>query len=75
MQEEQRDEREDHSASRSAFEKAASGRRLGLLTEFVAFLRENKKWWLLPIILALLALGGLILLSATGVGPFIYSVI
>ncbi len=73
MQDEERNEREDAGVGRSAFEEAASGRRLGLLTEFLGFLGENKKWWLLPIILALLALGGLMLLSATGAGPFLYS--
>jgi hypothetical protein len=44
----------------------------GLLREFWEFLRHNKKWWLLPILLALLLLGLLVVLSGTGLGPFIY---
>ena len=44
----------------------------GLLREFWEFLRHNKKWWLLPILLALLLLGLLVILSGTGLGPFIY---
>lgn len=44
----------------------------GLLPEFWEFLRHNKKWWLLPILLALLLLGLLVVLSGTGLGPFIY---
>jgi len=34
----------------------------------------NKKWWLVPIIAVLLIFGLLILLSSTGVAPFIYTV-
>jgi hypothetical protein len=44
----------------------------GLLQEFWEFLRHSKKWWLLPILLALLLLGLLVVLSGTGLGPFIY---
>lgn len=43
-----------------------------LLAEFWLFLRENKKWWLLPLLLALLVLGLLVVLSGTGLAPFIY---
>ena len=35
---------------------------------------HNKKWWLLPIILILLALSLLVALSSTAVAPFIYTV-
>jgi drug/metabolite transporter superfamily protein YnfA len=56
------------------FEKAAAGEsRGGLLRETWEFLRENKKWWLLPIVLALILFGGLILLAGTGLAPFIYT--
>ncbi|MCL5269344.1 MAG: DUF5989 family protein [bacterium] len=44
-----------------------------LLTEFIYFLKENKKWWLLPLILMFLLLGTLIMLSASPLAPFIYS--
>jgi len=43
-----------------------------LLAEFVAFLRENKKWWLIPILLVLLLAGVLIVVSGSAVAPFIY---
>lgn len=43
-----------------------------LVVEFLEFLRDNKKWWLLPILLAFLAIGALILLGGTGAAPFIY---
>jgi hypothetical protein len=45
----------------------------GLLREFVDFLRDNKKWWLLPILLVLLVLGTLIALGGTAAAPFIYT--
>jgi len=44
-----------------------------LLAEFLDFLRHNKKWWLLPILLVLLLFGALIFLSGTGAAPFIYT--
>jgi hypothetical protein len=43
------------------------------LSEFCAFLRYNKKWWLLPIVIVLLLLGALVALSGTAVAPFIYA--
>ena len=56
----------------SDFERAARNRRPSLVVEFLGFLRHNKKWWLLPILLVLLGLGALLLLASTGVAPFIY---
>jgi hypothetical protein len=47
--------------------------RPSLSREYFEFLRQNKKWWLLPIILVLLVLSLLMLLSATGAAPFIYT--
>ena len=44
----------------------------GLAAEFFAFLRENKKWWLLPILL-LIALFGLFALANPAYMPFIYT--
>jgi hypothetical protein len=44
-----------------------------LLGELIEFLKTNKKWWLAPIIMALLALGTLLLLSTTAAAPFIYT--
>ena len=45
------------------FEKAAEGRQTSLGREIVALLRHNKKWWLVPILVALLAVGALIALA------------
>lgn len=44
------------------------------LKELWAFMRERKKWWLLPMIIVLLAFGVLIVLSSgTAVAPFMYT--
>jgi hypothetical protein len=41
--------------------------------EFLLFLRQEKKWWLLPIVVLLLALGAfLIFSSASALAPFLY---
>jgi hypothetical protein len=47
--------------------------RNSLIREFGAFLMENKKWWLLPIIVVFVLLGVLIVLGGTGAAPFIYT--
>jgi len=44
------------------------------LVELWSFMKERKKFWLLPIILCLLLLGGLVVLtSGSAVAPFIYT--
>lgn len=48
--------------------------RLRVLREFLEFLRQEKKFWLIPIVI-ILGLCGLLLVSAQGsaVAPFIYT--
>lgn len=59
---------------RSEFEKAAAeDEGESLVAEFAAFLKENKKWWLMPIVIVMLLLGVLIWLSSTAAAPFIYT--
>lgn len=55
------------------FEELAGEKRGNIVTEFLEFLRYNKKWWLLPLLLVILGLGGLVLLSGTALAPFIYT--
>ena len=45
----------------------------GFCRELWDFVRHSRKWWMIPILLALLMLGILALVSATGAAPFIYS--
>ena len=45
-----------------------------LLKDLWGFMKERKKFWLAPIIIILLLLGGLIVLSqGSAVAPFIYT--
>jgi hypothetical protein len=60
-------------APKSEFEKLGEEAPLSLPREFLLFLVENKKWWLIPILLALAALGLLAVLTSTGAAPFIYT--
>ena len=47
---------------------------LSFVKEFWAFLRVRKKFWLLPILMVLLIVGGLLLLAqGSAVAPFIYT--
>lgn len=48
--------------------------KIGIIVEFFEFLKDNKKWWLLPIVLVLLILGALLVLTqGSVVAPFIYT--
>lgn len=47
---------------------------MDFLKEFWLFLKVRKKYWLLPILIMALLLGGLILLTeSTAIAPFIYT--
>ena len=55
------------------FEKAANQKQGSLVSEFIGFLKKNKKFWLLPLIIVMLLLAGLLVLSSTAAAPFIYT--
>jgi len=45
-----------------------------IFSEFFEFLMDNKKWWLIPIVLMLLILGALIVMTqGSALAPFIYT--
>ena len=44
-----------------------------IIVELWAFMRERKKFWLLPIIVVLLGFGVVIALAGTAIAPFIYT--
>ncbi|HDS85583.1 MAG TPA: hypothetical protein ENN97_10370 [Phycisphaerales bacterium] len=54
------------------FEQLSRQKRTTLMGEFIDFLKHNKKWWLLPILIILLAMGLLVFLSSSAIAPFIY---
>jgi hypothetical protein len=55
------------------FEDLSQAPQPGLVAEFIDFLKHNKKWWLLPILIVIGLVGALAAFSATGAGPFIYT--
>jgi len=56
------------------FDELAQRKRPSLALEFWYFLKYNKKWWLLPILVTLLILCLLVLVGGSGLAPFIYTV-
>ena len=56
----------------SEFERLAEGERPGFFQEFWDFLKHNKKWWLLPILILIGLFGLLVFLAGTGLAPFLY---
>ena len=54
-------------------ERLASEKQPGIVAEFYEFLRDNKKWWLLPILILIGGFGILVALAYTGMAPFIYT--
>ena len=58
---------------KKSFGEHAGEKRKGPLAEFFLFVFQNKKWWLTPIIVALVLVGALAVLGGTGLAPFIYS--
>lgn len=52
---------------------STSGESPSLWREFIQFACENKKFWLIPLILVLLLLGVLLIVSGSSMAPFIYT--
>lgn len=61
-------------SKQNEFEKAAQEEELSIVGEFFYFLKENKKWWLIPMLLVMGLLGLLAWAGSTGVAPFIYTI-
>ena len=48
---------------------------MGLMGELWAFMRERKKWWLLPVIVVMLLVGALLVFAqGSALAPFIYTI-
>jgi len=48
---------------------------LTLLRELWAFMRVRKKWWLLPIIVIMMAVGALLVFAqGSALAPFVYTI-
>jgi hypothetical protein len=47
---------------------------IDFLHEFIDFVKTRKKYWLLPIIIALVIIGGLLIaVKGSAIAPFIYT--
>jgi hypothetical protein len=64
--------RESNNADSELARQAAAPAK-GIVGELWGFMRDNKKWWLAPILIVLLLLGALIFLAGTSAAPFIYT--
>ncbi|QDV27751.1 DUF5989 family protein [Aureliella helgolandensis] len=58
----------------SEFERLEEEPELSLVAEFWIFIKENKAWWMVPILLVLGLIGALVVLGSTGAAPFIYTI-
>jgi hypothetical protein len=47
--------------------------RTSLISEFWSFLKQNKKWWLGPLVVVILLFVALAIFSGSPVAPFIYT--
>ena len=61
------------SNSEKSFEELSQEKQVGLVAEFWMFIKENKIWWMLSIVLVLGLVGVLAFLTSTGAAPFIYT--
>lgn len=53
---------------------SSATRRFGIAGEFLSFLMANKRWWMLPMIGALLLFGILLVVAqSSAIAPFIYT--
>lgn len=52
---------------------AAANKEGGIISEFIAFMKDNAKWWLIPFLVVFGLLGIVIVLAGTGAAPFIYA--
>ena len=47
---------------------------MSFIVEFVRFLKERKKYWIIPILIVMVVFGGLLLLAqSSAIAPFIYT--
>jgi hypothetical protein len=64
---------DSHGFRTDEFSREASRTRTSFLSDYLYLLRNNRKWWMLPLLGLLLILGMLTLLSSSGVAPLIYT--
>lgn len=63
----------EHKVEEQSIEEVENQRSRGLLGEFWGFVKENKKYWLLPLVFMLFLLGALIIFAGSSAAPFVYT--
>ena len=63
----------DEQTTDNSFAESSEGKQANLISEFIEFIAQNKKFWMIPILIALLGLGLLVVLGGTSAAPFIYT--
>ena len=63
----------DEPSESSDFENIGREQEPGLLREIWTFIKEERIWWMGPIVVALILVGALVALTSTGAAPFIYT--
>ena len=66
-------DRDPESSPEEQFARRGKLKRASFWSEYLYFLKTNKKWWMLPLLLLLLAYGAILVLGSSGVAPFIYT--
>jgi hypothetical protein len=57
----------------SEFAQQAGTKRSSFLSDYLYLVKNNRKWWMLPLMGLLLGFGLLMVLASTGAAPFIYT--
>jgi hypothetical protein len=57
----------------AGFRDLASRKRTHVVLELWNFARDTRKWWLLPLLLVIMAIGAIIVLGGSAAAPFIYT--
>jgi hypothetical protein len=60
-------------AAAEEFARESETKQPGFFADLLDFILHNKKWWLAPIVIVLLLFGLLVILSGSGVAPFVYT--
>lgn len=60
-------------SGRSQMHRAVDQKQPTIVREFWDYLKTSKSWWLLPIIVALMIIGVLVMLSGTAAAPYVYT--
>jgi hypothetical protein len=59
--------------NKSKFEEAGARKQASLLRELFAMVKQNKKYWLVPIVIVLILLGIFLTFGSSSAAPFIYT--